>query len=312
MARSVWTGAITFGLVSVGVKAVSAVHDHDVHFHQIDKKTGSRIGNQKVSKETGEPVDRDDIELGYEVSKGNYVTFERDEIDELRPESTRTVGVTDFVDLRDIDPVFYENTYWLVPSDEAATHAYRLLADAMEETQQVGIGTVVMRNKQYLAAVRPVEGALAMSTMRFADEVVDAGDVEGIPRKGDKPSAKERELATQIIDALSTTWEPERYHDTFTEELRSMIEAKAKGEELVTQEEAEPPAKVIDLMAALERSVEEARGRGGRSGSKTSSKTSSKSGAKSASKRSAKKSPSKKTSTPKSSASRKRPARKSA
>ncbi len=283
MARSVWTGAITFGLVSVGVKAVTAARDHDVHFHQIDKSTGSRIGNQKIAKETGEPVEKDDIEMGYEVSKGKYVTFDPDEIDELRPDSTRTIAVSDFVDLHQIDPVFYERTYWLVPSDEATEHAYRLLADAMEETERVGIGTVVMRNKQYLAAIRPVDGALAMSTMRFADEVVDVSDVDGIPSKRKKTSPKERELATQIIEALSSDWEPERYHDTFTEELRSMIDAKAKGEELVVEEEGEEePAKVIDLMAALERSVEEARGRGSKrsSGSGTRKRSPSKAPAK--------------------------------
>ncbi len=305
MARSVWTGAITFGLVSVGVKAVSAARDHDVHFHQIDKNTGSRIGNQKVSKDTGDPVEKDDIELGYEVSKGKYVTFDPDEIDELRPQSTRTVAVSDFVDLHEIDPVFYERTYWLVPSDEATEHAYRLLADAMEETQRVGIGSVVMRNKQYLAAIRPVDGVLAMSTMRFADEVVDVADVEGMPSKRKKSSAKERELATQIIEALSADWQPEQYSDTFTEELRSMIDAKAQGEELVVEEEAdEEPAKVIDLMAALERSVEEARGRGSKRSSGSSSKRPS---SKASSKRSSSsKAPSKKSG----SSSRKGPAKK--
>jgi DNA end-binding protein Ku len=260
MARAVWSGSITFGLVSVGVKAFTAVHDHDVHFHQIDAKTGARVGNQKVDKESGGPVDADDIQLGYEISKGRYVTFARDEIDELRPASTRTVSVSDFVVLDEIDPVFYEHTYWLVPSDDASEHAYRLLAKAMEETNKVGIGCVVMRNKQYLAAIRPLDGALAMSTMRFADEVVGADDVEGLPSKRGKLSEKELGLATQIIDALSSDWDPDRYHDTFTEELRSMIEAKANGEEVHAEAEAEPTGTVVDLMAALEQSVAAARG----------------------------------------------------
>ncbi len=267
--RGVWTGSISFGLVSVGVKALTAVHDHDVHFHQLERGTGARVGNQRVSKETGEPVDSDDIELGYEVSKGRYVTFERSEVDELRPESTRHVEVSDFVDLAEIDPVYYQRTYWLAPTDEGAEHAYRLLAAAMEETQQVGIGTVVMRNKQYLAAIRPLQGALAMSTMRFADEVVDITDIDEIPTGSTKASAKELALATQIIDGLSAEWDPSRYEDTFTDELKALIEARDRGDEVVEEPEGESDdAEVLDLMAALQASVDAASSRrtGGSSG----------------------------------------------
>ncbi|MFN7149065.1 MAG: Ku protein [Microthrixaceae bacterium] len=261
MARGVWTGSITFGLVSVGVKALTAVRDHDVHFHQIEKGTGSRIGNQKISKESGEPVESDDIELGYEVSSGKHVVFDPTEIDELRPRSTRVLAVTDFVDLASIDPVYFERTYWLAPTDEGAAHAYRLLAAAMERSQQVGIGTVVMRNKQYLTAVRPMDGALAMSTLRFADEVVDVDDIDEIPQDGDAPTKKEMALAMQIIDSLATEWDPSRYEDTFTDELIGMIEAKAEGDEVVAEplDEEDDGGKVIDLMAALQASVESAR-----------------------------------------------------
>ena len=269
--RGVWTGSISFGLVSVGVKALTAVHDHDVHFHQIERGTGARIGNQKVSKATGEPVDSDDIEMGYEVSKGRYVAFEPSEIDELRPASTRTVNVTDFVDLAAIDPVFYERTYWLAPTDDGAERAYRLLAAAMEASQMVGIGTVVMRNKQYLTAIRPLEGALAMSTMRFADEVVDITDIDEIPTGGAAPSKKELALANQVIDALATEWDPDRYADTFTEELQQLIEARDRGDEVTTEPEDEGSegAEVIDLLAALQASVDEARsGRGSTTGAK--------------------------------------------
>jgi len=261
--RSVWTGSISFGLVSIGVKALTAVHDHDVHFHQLERGTGARIGNQKVSKESGDPVDSDDIEMGYEVAKGRYVTFDPSEIDDLRPSSTRTVDVTDFVELADIDPVYYERTYWLAPTDEGAQQAYRLLAAAMEESQQVGIGTVVMRNKQYLAAIRPLQGALALSTMRFADEVVDIVDIDEIPTGGRKPAQKELALANQIIDALSAEWDPTRYEDTFTDELKSLIEAKDRGDEVVEEAEDEPSSgKVIDLMEALQASVDAARSGG--------------------------------------------------
>jgi DNA end-binding protein Ku len=260
MARGVWTGSITFGLVSVGVKALTAVHDHDVHFHQIEKGTGSRIGNQKVSKATGEPVDTGDIELGYEISKEHYVVFDPKEVDELRPRSTRVLAVTDFVDLASIDPVFFERTYWLAPTDEGAARAYALLAAAMEQSQQVGIGTVVMRNKQYLTAVRPLRGALAMSTLHFADEVVDIDDVEDIPHDVAEPTKKEMSLAMQIIDSLATSWDPTRYQDTFTDELLGLIDAKAKGEEIVAEPLSDDEGgRVLDLMAALQASVESAK-----------------------------------------------------
>jgi DNA end-binding protein Ku len=260
MARGVWTGSITFGLVSVGVKALTAVHDHDVHFHQIEKGTGSRIGNQKVSKATGEPVESDDIELGYEISKERYVcSTRRRSMSCARP---RVLAVTDFVDLASIDHVYFERTYWLAQTDEGDDLSYALLAAAMEQSQQVGIGTVVMRNKQYLTAVRPLHGALAMSTLRFADEVVDIDDIDEIPQDAASPTKKEMALAMQIIDSLATTWDPQRYEDTFTDELVGLIEAKAKGDEIVAEPMTEPEdGKVLDLMEALRASVDEAPGR---------------------------------------------------
>jgi DNA end-binding protein Ku len=259
MARAVWSGAVSFGLVNVPVKAFTAVRDHDVHFHQLEKDTGARIGYEKVSKKTGEPVDKDDIELGYEVGKGRYVTFDPDEVAELRPSSTRAIDVSDFVELDAIDPIYYERTYWLAPDGEAAERAYRLLLAAMEDRGRVGIGSVVMRNKQYLAAIRPVDGVLAMSTMRFADEVVPRADVDELPAKRSKPDAKELRLATQIVESLASEWDPSRYEDTYTEELRDLIERKERGEE-ITVEEAEPEgSKVLDLMAALQASVDAAK-----------------------------------------------------
>jgi DNA end-binding protein Ku len=264
MARPVWTGSISFGLVNVPVKAYTAVRDHDVHFNQLEKKTGARIRNKKVSEKTGREVDRDDIEMGYEVGKGRYVTFDRDELDELKPESTRTIDVTDFVDLAAVDPIYYERTYWLGPADDAGKQAYGLLLAAMEDKQKVGIGTVVMRNKQYLAAIRPLDGALAMSTMRFADEVVPRADVDGVPNRRTKPEPKALKLATQIVDSLAGEWKPEQYHDTYAEELRAQIQRKEKGEELVQEAEGpEEGAKILDLMEALEQSVSAAKGRRG-------------------------------------------------
>jgi len=255
MARSVWKGAISFGLVTVPVKAFSAVRDHDVHFHQIDKGTGSRVRNRKVSDKTGDEVTADEIDMGFEISEGNYVTFDKAELDELRPESTRVVDITDFVALEEIDPIYYERTYWLAPDGDAAKRPYQLLRAAMEDRELAAIGTVVMRNKQYLTAIRPLDNALAMSTMRFADEVVPRSDVEDVPDRRSKPEAKMLRMATELVDSLTGEWDPKRYHDTYTEELRDRIKAKEAGEDITKEPAAEQDRKVVDLMEALEASL---------------------------------------------------------
>jgi DNA end-binding protein Ku len=264
MARPVWRGTISFGLVNVPVKAYTAVRDHDVHFHQLEKKSGARIRNRKVSEKSGREVEADDIEMGFEVKKGRYVTFDKDELAELKPASTRAIEVTDFVALEDIDPIYYERTYWLVPDSDQAKSSYQLLLAAMLERERVGIGTVVMRNKQYLTAIRPLDNVLAMSTMRFADEVVPRQDIEDMPARRAKPEAKALRMATQLLDAMASDWKPERYHDTYTEELRSRIKAREQGKDIVDEAPAEEPSgKVVDLMAALEESVAAAK-KGGR------------------------------------------------
>jgi DNA end-binding protein Ku len=260
MARSVWTGSISFGLVNIPVKAYTAVRDHDVHFHRLDKKSGARVRNRKVSDTTGKEVDDAEVEMGFEVADGTYVTFSKKDLDELRPASTKAIDVTDFVALDEIDPVYYERTYWLAPDGDAAKKAYPLLLTAMTDRQRVGIGTVVMRNKQYLTAVRPLDGVLAMSTMRFADEIVPRSAVDGLTKRAGKPDAKALHMATSLIDGLSSEWDPARYHDTYTEELRARIKAKNAGKKI--EEPAAPSdAKVVDLMAALEASVKAAKGK---------------------------------------------------
>ena len=264
MARPVWSGSISFGLVNVPVKAYTAVRDHDVHFHQLDKKSGARIRNKKVSEKSGKEVDADEIQLGFEIQKGRYVTFDKDEVKQLKPASTRAIEVTDFVALEDVDPIYYDRTYWLGPANDDGKQAYQLLLSAMEDRERVGIGTVVMRNKQYLAAVRPLDGALAMSTMRFADEVVARSEVDGVPTRRSKPEAKALKLAVQIVDSLAGDWKPEQYHDTYAEELRKRIKAKDKGKEVVEDETVDDSsADVLDLMQALEASVKK-KGKGGR------------------------------------------------
>jgi DNA end-binding protein Ku len=258
MPRSLWTGSISFGLVNVPVKAYTAVRDHDVHFHQLDKKSGSRIRYRKVAEETGKEVDNDDIVLGFEVRGGRYVTFDDKEIEALRPPSTRTIDVTDFVALDEIDPIYYENTYWLTPGDNA-NKAYELLLAAMEDEQLVGIGTVVLRDKQHLAAIRPLDGALGMSTMRFADEVLPRSEIENLPRRT-KADPKALKMAKQVIEGLAGDWDPKQYHDTYTEALRKSITRKQSGKDVVESAE-EPKARVLDLMAALEASVDAAKKR---------------------------------------------------
>jgi DNA end-binding protein Ku len=277
MPRSIWSGSISFGLVNVPVKAFTAVRDHSVHFNQLDPK-GSRIKYEKVSEKTGKEVDPDEIKLGFETSKGHYVQFTKDEVEQLQPASTKSIDIGDFVDLADIDPIFYDHTYWLAPDGDGATKAYALLRDAMEDEQRVGIGSVVMRKKQYLAAIRPVGGALAMSTMRFADEVVPSSDIDLIPKRaGSAKTDKEMKLARQIIDALASDWKPERYHDTYTEELKSLIEKKQKGEDITVAEPDDDDKRdnVVDLLAALEESVKNAKGRRSKTARKAPAKRSS-------------------------------------
>jgi DNA end-binding protein Ku len=262
MARPTWSGTISFGLVNVPVKAFTAVRDHDVHFNQLDKKTGARIRNKKVSEKSGREVEADDIVMGFEISKGKYVTFAKEELKELQPASTKAIEVTDFVALHDVDPIFYERTYWLAPADDRAKEAYGLLLEAMEDRERAAIGTVVMRNKEYLTAIRPLDGALAMSTMRFADEVVPRSDIDAIPSRRSKADPKALKLATQIVDSLAGDWDPEQYHDTYAEELRSRIRAKDRGKEVVDEatSDEEGDDKIVDLMAALEASVDRAKG----------------------------------------------------
>jgi DNA end-binding protein Ku len=286
MPRAVWSGSIAFGLVNIPVKAFSAVHDHTVHFHQLHKGTGARIQNKRVSAKSGREVDSDQIELGYELSSGRYVTVDPKEIDDLRPKTTRTIDITDFVALDEIDPIYYERTYWLAPADDTANRPYQLLLTVMEDQQRVGIGTVVMHRKQYLGAIRPYDRALALSTMRFADEVVDRSDIDALPERRTKPSSEELHLATTVVDALASAWDPKRYHDDYTEQVRDIIERRAAGETVEPEEAPEPSGgEVVDLMAALEASVAEARkGRTSKRSTKRSTKGSTKRSTKGSSK----------------------------
>ena len=231
MPRAIWSGSISFGLVNIPVKVYTAVRDHTVHFHELQKGTGARVRHKKVSEKTGREIDSANIELGYEVSSGRYVTVDPDELAELRPRTTRAIDITDFVSLDDIDPIYYERTYWLAPTDDAAKRPYSLLLAAMEKQNRVGIGTVVMRRKQYLGAIRPLDGALALSTMRFADEIVDRSTIDQLPTRRTKPQPKELTLALSIVDSLAADWDPKKYHDTYAEDVRKIIKKRAAGKD---------------------------------------------------------------------------------
>jgi DNA end-binding protein Ku len=273
MARAIWSGSISFGLVNVPVKVYSAIKQKDVHFSQFDPK-GNKIRLKRVSEKSGKEVEYEDIKKGYEVTSGKFVMVDPEELEEVRPRTTRTVDIEDFVDLDEIDPIYYERTYYLAPDGEGATKAYVLLLAAMEKKQKVGIGKVVMRTKQYLAAIRPFDGALAMSTMLFADEVVPKSEIKGLPQKR-SASDKELKLATQIVDSLTAVWDPKRYKDTYREQVLELIQQKAKGKEIVVQEEEAETGEVVDLMAALEASLKAARQGGSKGTRKTGARKSS-------------------------------------
>ena len=265
MPRAIWSGSVSFGLVNVPVKLYTAARDRDLHFSQF-APDGSKVRYKRVSEKTGKEVDYDKIQKGYELSKGNFVILDPEELEQFDPEASRTIDIEDFVDLEEIDPIYYESTYYLAPDGDGARKAYALLLEAMEKQQRVAIGRLVMRTKQYLAAIRPYQGALALSTMRFEDEVVDRKEIEGLDGKKANVSDREVSMASQIVDSLTTKWKPAKYHDTHREKVLEYIEKKAEGEELVTPTPVAAEAKVLDLMAALEASV--AAAKKGRAGAK--------------------------------------------
>ena len=252
-----WSGAISFGLVNVPIKLYSAVSKKTVRFHQLNGETGSRIQQKRVDATTGEEVPYENLVKGYELTKDRYVIINPDELDTLDPEKSRTIDIEDFVDLAEIDPVYYDHPYYLVP-DKGAAKAYGLLLNAMRESGRVAIARVVLRSKEQLVAIRPDhEGrVLMMETMIFADEVVPKEDLDGLPEAEElQVSDREIKMAQQLIESLATDFEPERYKDEYREKVLELIEAKAAGEEIAVAPEAPAPAKVPDLMAALEASL---------------------------------------------------------
>jgi DNA end-binding protein Ku len=258
MPSSIWTGAISFGLVQVPVRVVTATRNKDVSFNQLEEGTGARIRYRKVSDQTGEEVSADRIVRGYEFSKGQYVIIEDDEIQSLRPKGSHAIEIEEFVDLDEIDPLFFEQSYYLVP-DARGVKPYKLLVEAMTELNKVAIGRIIMRSKERLVAIRPLDGMLCIETMRYADEVVTR---EGLipEEEGDAElTDRERLMAQQLVESLaSDTFDVGKYHDEYREQLLDLIDRKAAGEEIVAEPEVEAPAKVLDLVAALEASLAKA------------------------------------------------------
>src|SRR3954469_10279174 len=261
MPRSIWTGAISFGLVTVPVKLYSAVQRKTVRFNQLDAEDGVRISQKRVNAQTGEEVPYERIVKGYEISPERYVLIEPGELEALEPIKSRTIDIEDFVDLSEIDPVFYHHPYYLAPGAGGAK-PYRLLLEAMAETQKVAIATVVIRSKEHLVAIRPQGDVLGMATMLFADEVLDPDRIDELPDAEEvATTGKELQIAKQLVESLAGPFEPDKYKDSYREEVLSLIERKAAGEEIAVQPLAEEePAAVPDLMAALQASLDQVRG----------------------------------------------------
>jgi DNA end-binding protein Ku len=259
MARAIWTGSLAFGLVNVPIGVYSATQDKTVHFNQFQRGTSSRIRYRRVNEDTGKEVDYSDIVKGHDLGDGQYVIVTPEELEEVEPGRSRTIDISDFVDADDIDPIYFQKTYYLAPQSEQADRAYALLRQAMETSGKVGIATFVMRSKQYLAAIRPEPDVLALETMFFADEVRDP--VEEIEQLPSDPALKGRDIdmAVQLIDSMATEWDPENYRDTYRERVMELIDAKRKGQAIVTEQPSAASDNVVDLLAALRVSIDAAK-----------------------------------------------------
>src|SRR4051812_29186271 len=257
MPRSIWTGAISFGLVNVPVKLYSAVSKKTVRFHQLHESDGVRIQQKRFCPADGEEVPFDQIVKGYEITPDQYVVVTPEELEAIEPRKTKTIDIEDFVDLEEIDPIFYDHPYYLLPGTGAAK-PYKLLVTAMEEASKVAIARVVIRQKEQLVAIRPTGDILTMETMNFADEVIPHDKFDEAPGADVDTNKREVDMARQLIESLAAEFDPSKYHDTYRERVLELIERKAEGKEIAVQP-TEEPQEVPDLMAALEASVNAAR-----------------------------------------------------
>lgn len=255
MPRPIWSGHISFGLVNIPVKLFSAIKKTTISFHQLRRSDGCRIRLKKVCPVDEKEVSNEEIVKGYEVSPDNYVIITQAELDSLVPQANRSIDIEDFVLLTDIDPLYYNQSYYLVP-DKGAGKAYNLLQAAMEQTEKVAIARFILRNKQHLSAIRPHGKTLTLSTMYYPDEIVNTENLETLPVDNIEPTQKELAIATQLIQSLTATFEPGKYRDEYQEKILAMIEDKSEGQQIITQAPVQnQQAKVVDLMAALEASL---------------------------------------------------------
>jgi DNA end-binding protein Ku len=302
MPRAIWSGSISFGLLNVPVKLYSAVSRKNVSFRELRESDGSRVRHKRVAEADGDEVPYDEIVKGYEISPEQYVVVTRDELEEIDPKRTRAIEIQDFVDLDDIDPIYFDHPYYLGP-DKGAEKAYALLVKAMGDSKKVAVARFVLRNREHLAAIRPADKVLTMATMRFADEVVSPEELgeDVVPENGRKIDKREVEMAKQLIDSLTSDFDPGKYRDEYREQLMALIERKAEGKAVVEPVSEEPkPTKAPDLMAALEESLAAVRGEplaagadGGDGGTKRRKRSTAKSGSRSKSSQSKPKSRSK-------------------
>jgi DNA end-binding protein Ku len=252
MARSIWNGTITFGLIGVPIKVHSATESHTIHFHQVHEKDGARIKQRRICSKEGKEVPYKEVAMGYEVRGGEFVMLSKEEIDAAAGPRSRTIDMEEFVAREQIDPVFYDRTYYLGAGEDGAD-AYRLLHDALQRADRAGLGRWVFHNREYLVAVRPGDKVLVLHTMRFADELVPVDKLD-VPRPSRKPSERELDMAEQLVESLYKRFRPSAFKDDYRDRVAELIKRKAAGEEIEfpQAEEAEPPD---DLIAALEASL---------------------------------------------------------
>ncbi|MFC4493384.1 Ku protein [Streptomyces ovatisporus] len=258
MARPIWSGVITFGLVTVPVQLFAAVQDHTLHFHQLERGTSDRVRNRRVNERTGRQVDHQDIVKGYDLGDGEYIVVEPGELDEIAPGKSQVIEVSGFVDLEDVEPAFFDRTYYLAPRSEEYGKVYRLLRSALAETGKAGVATFVMHAREYLVALRAQDEVLELHTLHWADEVRDPR--RELPRLPEREAVPGKELrsAKQLIDAMAIDWRPEDYEDTYATKVHELVEAKREGKEIVTEEEPPGATDVVDLEEALRRSLDQA------------------------------------------------------
>lgn len=259
MPRSLWTGSLSFGLVNVPVAIVAAVRDLDLHFRQLHEKDGAPIEVQRWCAKEKVEVAFEEITHGYELDDGGQVTVSDLELQAIEPRRTGTIEIEQFVDLEDVDPVYFDHPYFLIPGsdDDGSLRAYRLLSEVMSRTDRAALGRFVMRAKEYLAIVREREGALTLTTMLFADEVRPTKDVDAATQKAHKPTRKQLDAAVAVIEELTCDWDPAKHKDRYRARLKRVVDRKRKGETIKVPEAAEAPTPGPDLMAALEQTLDE-------------------------------------------------------